>query len=123
MGITIQRPQPIDFNRETNGDVLLTMRLRVDAAPTAPVTLGVACGPKCAGFTRVDAGLRALPRGVWRRVGVPLKCFAAASADMGKLTTGFALRTAGALSVAIADVALGVDAEAKLPCTSIAAPP
>jgi beta-glucosidase len=123
VGITLHRTQPIDFNRETNGDVLLVMQLRVETAPTAPVALGVECGPKCAGFTRVDAGLRALPRGVWRRVGVPLKCFAATGADMGKLTTGLALRTTGALSLSMGDVALGVDADAKLPCTGTDAPP
>jgi beta-glucosidase len=122
-GIALYRAQPIDFNRETNGDVLLTINLRIDTAPTAAVVLGVECGPQCAGFTRVDAGLRALPSGVWRHVGVPLKCFAVAGADMGRLTAGLVLRTTGALALSVSDVTLGVDADAKLPCTATNAPP
>jgi beta-glucosidase len=105
---------PLDWARETNGDVQLVITLRRDGPVTGPAALGVRRGSAIASipFDR----LAALPQGSWRRVGVPLKCFAAAGATMGAVEVPFHLSLPGGASVSLAQVALGTDADESLSC-------
>ena len=90
---------PLDLSRETTGQLSLVIDYRVDRAPAAPVTLGMAnASVPIAGL------LRAAPLGQWSTMTVPLGCFGRAGADMSKLTTPFAVTTAGALEMTISDV-------------------
>ncbi len=101
---------PVDIARETNGDVMLLVTLRVWDAPTA-ARIG-AIGPGSEGFVAVT-----LPaREGYVRYGVPLKCLRGAGADVAKLTRPFVLETEGRADFAIAEVRLGSDAEQVLPC-------
>ncbi|MGB3167766.1 MAG: putative glycoside hydrolase, partial [Alteraurantiacibacter sp.] len=102
--------EPIDITRETNGDVLLLVTLRmIDAPDAAQMLVRGATGsspiavtlPETEGFVRY---------------GIPLKCFQAAGADMASLTTPFILATRGTTDYAIGEVRLGSDAEQVLPC-------
>src|SRR5690606_17378792 len=71
-----------DFSRETNADMLLVLTLRVDEAPAGTLEAAVACGPGCTASVPIAADLRALPTGQWQRLGIALKCFAGAGADL-----------------------------------------
>ncbi len=64
--------------------------------------------------------LATLPLGQWTRVGVPLKCLAAAGADLGKLDRPWALATAGTMTLSVSRVALGAlnEAETTVACPS-----
>jgi beta-glucosidase len=115
-GIAWNTTEPVDFARETNGEMLLVMTLRVNQAPTAPVEFSVACGEKCTATLPIGDALTQLPKDSWQRIAVPLKCLAKAGAEMGKLTTGASLHTAGSLDVSISRVALSMDADRKLAC-------
>ena len=115
-GIAWNAAEPVDFARETNGEMLLVLTLRVDQAPTAPVEFSVACGDECTATLPIGDALAQVPKNSWQRVAVPLKCLAKAGAEMGKLTTGAALRTAGNLDVSISRVALSMDADRKIAC-------
>jgi beta-glucosidase len=116
-GIELDSRQAFDFSRETNGDVALVLDMRVDKAPTAQVDAGMACDePKCSGTVRVDAALAQMPRGSWRRLAIPLKCFANSGADMHRITTGISMRTSGTLDVAISRVALGTESDQTVSC-------
>jgi beta-glucosidase len=53
-----------------------------------------------------------LPKEQWTTLGVPLKCFGAAGADLTKLTQPMRLETAGALQFSLSRVALGAINEA-----------
>jgi beta-glucosidase len=103
---------PFDVARESNGDVMLVLTLRAETAPSAEVSLGVACGEGCAAKLPLRAALAALPNAQWTTLGVPLKCFGAAGADLTKLTQPMRLESAGALQLSLARVTLGALNEA-----------
>ncbi len=107
---------PVDLDRETNGDVLLVTTLRIDALSPKGSTLGVSCGSGCSARLPIGNGLAALPRGQWLRVGIPLKCFRAAGADMQKLDSPFRWSSSAGERIAIAEVALGTVADKTLDC-------
>lgn len=100
----------LDLARETNGDVMLLVTMRVWDAP-AEARIG-AIGPQARGFTAVT--LPATPGYV--RYGLPLKCLRDRGADVTGLIRPFVLETEGRADYAIAEVRLGSDAEEVLPC-------
>ncbi len=102
--------ETIDLARETNGDVMVLVTLRVWDAPDA-ARIGVR-GPGSDGFIPVT--LPETPGYV--RYGIPLKCLRDKGADVAKLDRPFVLETQGKADYAIAEVRLGSDAEQVLPC-------
>jgi beta-glucosidase len=102
--------ETIDLARETNGDVMVLVTLRVWDAPDA-ARIGVR-GPGTDGFTAVT-----LPEtSGYVRYGIPLKCLRGKGADVASLDRPFVLETQGRADYAIAEVRLGSDAEQVLPC-------
>lgn len=100
----------VDVAREANGNVMLLVTLRSWHAP-ARARIG-ATGPGSRGFAEI-----ALPVSQgYIRYGIPLKCLRDKGADVAKLTRPFVLETEGKADFAIAEVRLGSDAEAVLPC-------
>ena len=116
LALLADRPQ--DLSRETNGDLLLVLTLRRESAVPAQVTAQMACGQGCAGSVPLQAALSGLPENGWTTLGVPLKCFAAAGADMSRLDTVLRLQSAGRLTLSVSNVALGSvsDAERVVEC-------
>ena len=108
-------PEALDLGRETNGDVLLLLTLRIATAPPAESALFVECGDKCGARVPVGDQLAALPRDEWTRVGIPLKCFATAGADMGRLAAVGVESKAG-FALAISEVGYGTVADHVLAC-------
>ena len=94
--------QPLDIAREANAELSLLIDYSVRSAPTADVKLGIDNA-----LVPVTNSLRSSPRGEWRTLTVPLKCFARSGADMGKISTPLVLRTSGKLAVAISDIRIG----------------
>ncbi|WP_430543774.1 glycoside hydrolase family 3 protein [Xanthomonas sacchari] len=117
-GLALVLPKPLDVSRESNGDVQLILTLKVDAAPGAAARIGVACGHDCG--ARVDLGkaLAALPKGEWRTLGVPLKCFAVAGADLTRLERLPLIESDGVLDLSLSRIALGSsnDAQSMVDC-------
>ncbi|MBL8550256.1 MAG: exo 1,3/1,4-beta-D-glucan glucohydrolase [Hyphomonadaceae bacterium] len=119
-GVAIAGRQ-IDLSRQTNGDMTLVVDLRVDAAPSGSAVMGVGCGgDNCRGALEVGQLLRAAPVGEWTSLRVRLSCFARAGAQMGTVTTPFALESAGAMGVSISGVRLA-PGEGAAVCPSAAA--
>jgi beta-glucosidase len=112
----LRADKPLNLDRQTNGDVQLIADLRIDALAPGPVTLGMDCGAHCRARVPVAAALAALPRGKWLQVGLPLKCFQAAGADMRHIVVPFRLATAAGDTIAVTRVALGTNAAYPLPC-------
>jgi len=110
--------KPIDVTRESNGDVQLQLTLRRDSAVIAPVWLRVGCGDGCSGRVDLQKALAAIPQGEWKVVGVPLKCFVAAGADVSKLVQVPVLESSTALQLSVSRIALGAlnEAEATVAC-------
>ncbi|WP_445145209.1 glycoside hydrolase family 3 N-terminal domain-containing protein [Dyella sp. Tek66A03] len=114
--LAVHARAPMDLDRETNGDVLLVTTLRVDALPTQDVWIGMGCGKGCQGRVPLGAQLAKLPAGQWIRIGVPLKCFRAAGADMHHIDQPFALGGGRGTELAMARAALGTDVDQVINC-------
>ena len=82
----------VDLSREANGDVMLLVRLRRDGDVPKDVKLGVACGAGCGGSVPFAETLGGVPAGKWQTVGIPLKCFAKAGADVSKVNEALVAR-------------------------------
>ena len=119
--VALQSHTALDLQRESNGDLMLLTTLRVDAAPSADAWLSVGCGTGCSARIAMTPTLAKLPVGQWTRVGVPLKCLAAAGADVGKLDRPWSLATAGAMTLSVSRVALGAlnEAETTVACAGV----
>jgi beta-glucosidase len=110
--IGLMPPAPLNIARETNGDVLLLLTLRVTQAPLH-ASIGATCAdPAC--HAEIPVVLPAADR--WVRYGLPLKCLAAHGADMTRLGEAFRLSLDGPADVTIGEVRLGNDPEQTLPC-------
>jgi beta-glucosidase len=109
-------PQALDLGRETNGDVLLVMTLRIDAPPPGETALFVECGKDCGAHVLVGKQLALLPANHWARIGIRLKCFATAGADMSKLTAAAGIESAAGFKLAISEVSYGTVADHLLSC-------
>jgi beta-glucosidase len=115
-GVALVTPAPLDVERETNGDVMLVTTLRVDAISPGGTSIGVGCGVGCSGQVPVGQQLAALPHGQWLSVGIPLKCFRDAGANMSRLDRPFEWSSHSGEQIAITDVSLGTVAERTLAC-------
>ena len=104
---------PLDLTRESNGDVLLVLTVRPETLPTGDINVGVSCGSGCAAQLPLRESLAALPKGQWTTLGIPLKCFATAGADVSKLDQLLRLETAGKAELSLSRVALGALNEAQ----------
>jgi beta-glucosidase len=114
--VSIQARAPMDLDRQTNGDVLLVTTLRVDTLPAGDAWIGMGCGQGCMGRVPLLKTLASLGVGQWARVGVPLKCFRAAGADMHRIDRPFVLASEAKTVLAVTRVALGTDADAIVDC-------
>lgn len=116
----IERTDPIDLQREANGQLSLVFDYRVETPPAGDVTLSVECRgdaqSRCRGSLPVTELLRSAPRGEWRQARFLLSCFQAAGANMRAVTAPLSLSTAGELQVGIADVRLDTGLQDVIPC-------
>jgi len=105
-----------DLSREANGDVMLLVRLRRDADAPKDLTLGVTCGEGCGAQLPFADTLAGVASGKWTTVGVPLKCFAKAGADVSKVNRPLALASSSKLDVSLSQVKLGTVADKVYAC-------
>jgi beta-glucosidase len=106
----------VDVSRETNGDVMLLVRLRRDAEAPADVTIGMTCGANCGGNLPFAETLNSVPAGKFTTVGIMLKCFQKAGVDVSKIDGALAIQSAGKLDVSFSQVKLGTVADKTMPC-------
>lgn len=117
--IALLAPRPLDLVRETNGNVMLRVTLRVDAAPSQPgAELFLECGPGCSASLPIDTALAQAPRGTWGTLGIPLKCFAARNAQMGQVTAPLGWRMPAGTVLSVHEVGLGTEAQHVLDCAA-----
>jgi beta-glucosidase len=112
--VALQSHTPLDLQREANGDLMLLTTLRVDAAPRGQAWLSVGCGAGCSARVAIGPTLAAMTAGQWTRVGVPLKCLAAAGAKLDALDRPWSLASADAMTLSVSRVALGALNEAQV---------
>jgi beta-glucosidase len=96
----------IDLRREANGQLSLAFDYKVDSPIATRVDLEVDCGKNCRGSVPIARALADTRAGQWAHLKIPLACFSRGGADLGRLTTPFALETAGRLSLSLANIRL-----------------
>jgi beta-glucosidase len=114
--IQISSEGSADLSREANGDVMLLVRLRRDADAPKDVKLGVSCGAGCGGSIDFAATLDGVAAGKWTTIGVPLKCFVKAGADVSKVNEPLSIQTSGKLDLSLSQVKLGTVADKVYSC-------
>ncbi|HWQ86807.1 exo 1,3/1,4-beta-D-glucan glucohydrolase [Brevundimonas sp.] len=92
---------PVDLSRQSNGELTLSFRYRVDAPPSGPVSLAMG-----AGVLDIGEILRQAPVGDWRMLRIRLSCFRAAGADVAAVDTPFALTTEEAMTISVSEIRL-----------------
>ena len=98
-----------DMRMLSNGEAALTITLRVDQAPDAPVRLALGCGPNCEGGVDLAPILGESKLGQWQTLKVKLSCFREAGADVGRVMEPFSLSTAGHLRLTVTNIQLKSD--------------
>ncbi len=98
--LLIAEPRAADWSRY--GPLALTLAIRVDAAPAAPVAVELRCGPGCTGKRDVTRALRDLAGQGWQTLRVPVGCMA--GGDAGRVTAPFVITTTGALRVTVSAI-------------------
>lgn len=114
--IALEADSPRDLSRETNGDVLLLLNLRLDARPGAPVTVSARCGVTLCGAPVMLPELASMPLGTWQTLAVPLKCLLPAGSANQGVSSPLVLSTRGALSLGLASVTLGSKGDILAAC-------
>ncbi|MEO5706174.1 MAG: glycoside hydrolase family 3 N-terminal domain-containing protein [Alteraurantiacibacter sp.] len=110
--ISLSNFDPVNVTRETNGDILLLFTVKVDQAPES-----LALAMRGSGGNVVTVPLELPGNARFVRYGLSLKCLRERGLDMASVATPFALATHGAADLSLAEVRLGMDAEAVLPCS------
>jgi beta-glucosidase len=77
------------------------------------VGLAIGCGQGCEGRVDLAPTLGGIAEGEWQTIGVPLKCFAAAGADLSKIERLPVLESSNALDLSVSRIALGTGNDAK----------
>ena len=93
---------PVDLRREVNGDLALSFRYRIDAAPAGDLSLGF--GAATMDLTDELAGA---PVGDWQAYKVRLSCFAEPRAEA--IETPFVLASTGPATVSVSEIQLSPD--------------
>jgi beta-glucosidase len=92
---------PIDLSRQANGELAISFRYRVDAAPHGDV--GLMFGR---GRTDVTDLFQGAPLNEWRTMKVRLSCLGGEGVDLNGIDVPFGLSTASAFTVSISEIRL-----------------
>ena len=97
----------VDLSRQANGEMALSFRYRVDAAPTDRVTLAVGAeDPASQHGLNLTPILAGAANGQWQTVKVRLSCFREAGADLTSLERPFQLTTSGRMTLSVSEIRL-----------------
>jgi beta-glucosidase len=91
--------KPSDISREANAAMMLSLTVRINAAPDSEVRLGVGSAS-----VPVTAELKALPSGSYATLAVPLSCFSAQ--DLRKTPTIAHWEASGSLDLSVSEIRL-----------------
>ncbi|MDQ6646180.1 MAG: exo 1,3/1,4-beta-D-glucan glucohydrolase [Pseudomonadota bacterium] len=117
--LSLHSSKPLELQRETNGDVMLSLTLRADEIPASgKISLGVDCEAACRVRLPIRDALAQLPKGQWTTLAIPLKCFQQGGAAMQSLASPFVLESDAPMRLSLWQVGLDSHADTVLPCPS-----
>jgi len=116
--LTLTGSNPIDLQREANGQLSLAFDYRVSAPLSSPVSLSMECGTGCRGGLPIQSALSTVTAGRWGHVKVPLSCFASAGVDLSRITAPFEVQTAGRGTLSVANIRLETGTDGTIACSA-----
>ncbi|WP_404415796.1 glycoside hydrolase family 3 protein [Brevundimonas vesicularis] len=93
--------QPVDLTRQSNGEMAVAFRYRVDARAKGPVFLTLG-----AGSVDISSLIAAAPVGEWRTLKVRLSCLRDRGSDIAAVDQPWGLRTNADFAVTVEDIRL-----------------
>ncbi|MFI2812113.1 MULTISPECIES: exo 1,3/1,4-beta-D-glucan glucohydrolase [Microbulbifer] len=102
--VQLAAEQPQDLSRYLKEGAALTLDIRVDSKPEQPVNAVIACGDDCTAELPLQNALQALQPGEWQKLSIDLQCFVDKGADFSRVSNAVALRSEGALELAVANI-------------------
>ncbi|MDO9338314.1 MAG: exo 1,3/1,4-beta-D-glucan glucohydrolase [Caulobacter sp.] len=100
-GHAVIAASPVDLTRQTNGEMAISFRYRLDARPQGAVRLTLG-----AGSVDLTGLFRDAPLGQWRTLKVRLSCLRDAGADVAAVDQPFGLKATGPVTLAFESVRL-----------------
>ncbi len=94
----------------------LVFDVKVNAKPTAAVSVGMYCGSDCAGEIPITEQLNAASVGEWTSISIALECFAKKRVKLDMVLAPFMLSTDGSLDVSLYNIRIEKNATAPV-CT------
>ena len=86
------------------GKSALSFSYKINTMPTEQVQLGMKCEQGCGGELNITNELKNSALNTWQTMSVDLTCFAKKGVDFARVTSPFIIKTAGELSVSVADI-------------------
>ncbi len=100
----------VDLSRQSNAEMALSFRYRVDASPTDPVMLSIGTqGESGQQGVNLTSFLNEAPIGQWRTMKVRLSCFRDLGVDLAAVERPFQLTTSGRLTLSMSEIRLGAN--------------
>jgi beta-glucosidase len=109
-----------DLRPQAGPGATLDVRYRVDRAPEQAVKVGLRCteplcGTRSGAMLDVTRIFKNAPMGDWQTLSIPLACYAAAGADLTRVTAPFAVETSGRFALTISEVSLAQKSAGSAP--------
>ncbi|HTF98552.1 MAG TPA: glycoside hydrolase family 3 N-terminal domain-containing protein [Cellvibrio sp.] len=82
----------------------LVFDVRINAKPSADVTVGMYCGSDCVGEIPVTEPLNAAPVGEWTSISIALECLVKKRVKMDMVLAPFMISTAGSLDISLYNI-------------------
>ncbi|MDO6464304.1 glycoside hydrolase family 3 protein [Pseudoalteromonas carrageenovora] len=82
----------------------LSFSYKINTMPTEQVQLGMKCEQGCGGELNITNELKNPALNTWQTMSIDLTCFAKKGVDFARVTSPFIIKTAGELSVSVADI-------------------
>ena len=82
----------------------LSFSYKINTMPTEQVQLGMKCEQGCGGELNITNELKNSALNTWQTMSIDLTCFAKKGVDFARVTSPFIIKTAGELSVSVADI-------------------
>ena len=105
-----------DFSAYAESKGALVFDVKVNAKPSAAVTVGMYCGSDCVGEVAITDRLNSAKVGEWNSVSIALECLAKKRVKMDMVLAPFILSTSGNLDLSIYNVRIEKNATAPA-CT------
>ncbi|WP_299596844.1 glycoside hydrolase family 3 N-terminal domain-containing protein [uncultured Microbulbifer sp.] len=106
-----------DLSSYLNNRGALVFDVKVDAAPSEAVSLGMNCGMDCGAEQPITDLLNDTAVGEWKSVSVDLQCLAKGGAKLDMVLSPFYVRTAGALDLTIHDIHIAQKNDVDIRCS------